>query len=192
VAAAIAWRLGQPLRLVHGIDELGAERVAGGPEDAVYDVLRQAVQRQAQALGAEFAVPVEAMARAGHRDRVVTDAAVDSAAELVVVSSLGRRNQHHWLLGSVAERIAQSSPTPVLVVRTPAVLEAWARGERALRVMVAVEPTATAKAALAWATGLQRIGPCDLDVVHLSLSGPGAPALRRAAGAAARGPGRRG
>jgi nucleotide-binding universal stress UspA family protein len=167
VAAAIARRLGEPLELVHGVDELGAELVAGGPEDAVYDVLRLTARRQAEALAAEYGVPVEATVRAGHRDAVVTDVARERAARLVVVSSLGQRKQHRWLLGSVAERIAQASPAPVLVVRAPAVIEAWARGERTLHVLVAVEPTPTSRVALAWACALGQVGPCDLDVVQL-------------------------
>lgn len=89
VAAAIARRLGEPLELVHGIDELGAELVAGGPEDAVYDVLRLTARRQAEALAAEYGVPVEATARAGHRDAVVTDVAREHERLGLVVPAPG-------------------------------------------------------------------------------------------------------
>ena len=40
-------------------------------------------------------------------------------ASLVVVGSRGRTGLPHILLGSVAERVAQTSPVPVVVVKAP-------------------------------------------------------------------------
>jgi len=40
-------------------------------------------------------------------------------AELIVVGSRGRTGLPHILLGSVAERVAQTSPVPVVVVKAP-------------------------------------------------------------------------
>jgi len=89
-------------------------------------------------------------------------------AKLIVVSSLGARKQHRWLVGSVAERVAQTSSIPVLIVRDSACIEAWSRGERALRTMVGVEIGSTSKAALHWATELQGAGQCDLVLTHVA------------------------
>ena len=48
----------------------------------------------------------------------------------------------------VAERTAESAPVPTLVVRDAAPFEAWARGERALKVFVGVDFSASCAAAL--------------------------------------------
>jgi len=82
--------------------------------------------------------------------------------------TLGEGKQQRWLLGSVAERVAQASTAPVLVVRDGGSLEAWGRGERALRVMVGVELTPTSKAVLQWAGELRAIGPCELLVAQIA------------------------
>jgi nucleotide-binding universal stress UspA family protein len=72
------------------------------------------------------------------------------------------------LLGSTAERLAQASPIPVLIVRDSANLQAWANGDRALRAMVGVEIGSTSKAALRWAVDLRSFIPCELLVAHVA------------------------
>ena len=51
---------------------------------------------------------------------------------------------------------------PVLVVRNAEPFTAWARGQRPLRVMIGVDFSPTADAALEWAIRLRRMGPCDV------------------------------
>jgi hypothetical protein len=87
---------------------------------------------------------------------------------LIVLSSLGVKKQHRWLLGSVAERVAQTSSIPVLIVRDSSSIEAWARGDRVLRAMVGVEIGSTSKAALQWAAKLRAVGRCDLLITHIA------------------------
>ena len=70
-------------------------------------------------------------------------------ARLLVVGSLGRRSDE-WLLGSMAEHAAERAPVPTLVVRSAAPFEAWARGERPLKIFVAFDFTGAAEAALRW------------------------------------------
>jgi hypothetical protein len=50
--------------------------------------------------------------------------------------------------GSVAEHLAVRSPIPALVVRSAVPFEAWARGERRLKILAAFDFTGTAEAAL--------------------------------------------
>ena len=88
---------------------------------------------------------------------------------LVVVGSLGRRKPARWLVGSNAERAAQASPVPVLVVRDAAPFEAWARRARPLRLAVGVELSRTSRAALAWASELVRAGDCVAQLIHVAL-----------------------
>lgn len=49
----------------------------------------------------------------------IVEVAAAIGASLVVVGSRGRTGLPHILLGSVAERVAQTSPVPVVVVKTP-------------------------------------------------------------------------
>ena len=151
VAAALAKRLGVPLRLVHASVIPGMLRT---DED-----LRTEAQRLHGA-GADLTAEVIE----GDADQVLAQAAQQYAARLVVVSSLGRSAPARWLLGSVAERTAESSPVPTLVVRDATPLEAWARGERALKVFVGADFTASSDAALRWIAELREIGPCEVVV----------------------------
>jgi nucleotide-binding universal stress UspA family protein len=184
-AGAIARRLGEPLALVHVIDELGGELAVGGPHDAIFDPLRAELRKKAEELRASMSIDVEPIALQGVADEQLIAIARTAKASLLVVSALGARNQHRWLLGSVAERVAQSSPIPVLVVRDGSSLLAWARGDRPLRVVVGVELSSTSKAALRGAAALRRIGRCDLFVTeivwplgeHLRLGIPGSTPL---------------
>jgi nucleotide-binding universal stress UspA family protein len=168
-AAAIAKRLAVPLKLVHVIDELGAELAAASEDLAIYDPVRRRVQEHANELKSRLGIEVEAIvALSGTAHETLIEIARATGASLIVLAALGSKKQQRWLLGSTAERVAQASPIPVLVVREAASIEAWARGERPLRTMVGVEITATSLAALRWAAGLRELGPCDLQVTQVA------------------------
>src|SRR5262249_17867011 len=86
----------------------------------------------------------------------------------VVVSSLGQIAVSRLLVGSVAERTAENSPVPTLVVRDSAAFEDWARRKRPLKVFVGCDFSATADAALRWVNGLRKIGPCEITVGYVA------------------------
>ena len=165
-AAAIAKRMGAPLKLLHVVDEIGAEQ--DFLNTTVYDNLRSLVDNEAASLAREFGIEVEPIVTPGFADETAVAVADDTHASLLVVGSLGRRKQHRWLVGSVAERIVQGSSTPVLVVRDAARIEAWARGERSLKVMVGVEVSPSSRPALRFVESLRAIGPCDVTVVMVA------------------------
>lgn len=164
VAAIIAQRLGAPLRLVHAVDVPTADPKRGAQDTRE---LEKRLQEASERLRTELAIDVEPLLRTGPPDDTLVELARDLGARLVVVAALGPRRQHRWLLGSVAERVAQSSSVPVLIVRDGSSIERWARGEGPLRVMVAVEHTPESRAALRWAEGLRAIGPCQLHVTQI-------------------------
>ena len=167
-AGAMAWRLNVPLKLVHVIDELGAELAMASGQGGIYDPLRQRLRDQAVEMGTRFGIDVEPIVVAGFAYEKLIEIAVAGQSSLIVVSSLGAKKQPRWLLGSVAERVAQASPIPLLIVRESASIEAWAVGERVLCTMVGVEIGSTSKAALRWAAELRGIGRCDLLVTHVA------------------------
>jgi nucleotide-binding universal stress UspA family protein len=165
----MATRLGVPLRLVH------ASVIPHSP------LTKEHLHTEAQRLrdaGAELTAEVIE----GDADQVLVQAAQQHAARLLVVSSLGRSTPARWLLGSVAERTAESAPVPTLVVRDAAPFEAWARGERALKVFVGADFSASSEAALRWVAELREAGAVEVivgfvdwppeEAARLGVSGP--------------------
>lgn len=167
VAAAMAVRLGEPLELVHAVEEPHAAFLLGSAPSSGDTPLRAALRREAEALRAK-GVEVEELALVGPADEVLVDVARRVQAGLLVVASLGSRTEDRWRLGSVAERTVQTSPIPVLVVRELAPFDAWIRGERRLRVMVGANQSTLSKAAIRWLGELRRVGPCDIVVVRIA------------------------
>jgi nucleotide-binding universal stress UspA family protein len=86
---------------------------------------------------------------------------------LIVVAALGRRRESQWRLGSHAERLAQRSRVPVLVVRAPEALEAWAKGTAPLRIVLGADASLSSEQAMQWVGGLCTLGPCEVTAVHL-------------------------
>jgi len=159
-AAAIARKLSTTLDLVHVVDPaLAAPVELARAQNLAEDLARE--------VGSAYGVTVEVHIKTGNPDEALVDHASARAARLLVVASLGARKQGRWLLGSVAERVAQSAPIPVLVVRQGERLERWINGEAPLRIMVGADRSPRGKAALRWAAGLRAIGPCELLVTEI-------------------------
>jgi nucleotide-binding universal stress UspA family protein len=162
VAAALSTRLGGPLVLVHatGLRIQGSE--ANDAESASF---REHLHEEAERLR-RLGATVEEILSGGAPDEVLVQLAEQRQARLLVVSSLGLRAPTRWLLGSVAERTAESSLVPTLVVRDAAPFESWARGERSLNVFVGVDFTANSDTALRWISELRQIGPCEVVAAY--------------------------
>ncbi len=65
-------------------------------------------------------VPVEARAVQGSPAQVIIQMAKEISADMVVMGTHGRTGISHAVLGSVAEKVVQRAPCPVLVVRQAA------------------------------------------------------------------------
>jgi nucleotide-binding universal stress UspA family protein len=165
-AAAIAARLGEPLDLVHVATTLWAD-VPPSAQVVFMDQARARLEEEVARLRSRHADVRPVLLHGITDDALVTHAA-RTGARLIVVSSVGRRVPGRWLLGSVAERTAQTASTPVLIVRDAAGLIAWAERQRRLRVLVAVDFSATADDAVRWVAGLGAIGGCDVVVAYSS------------------------
>jgi len=164
-AAAIAQSVREPLQLVHVLGKALHELPGLA---ALYEPMRVLLAEQAKKLATEFAVEVEPVVLEGVADERLAEQARAVQARLLVVSALGAREQDHWLLGSVAERVVQRSQTPTLVVREAASIQAWARGERPLRVMLGVDQGQSSKSALHWVETLRTIRPCNVQIVQVA------------------------
>lgn len=164
VAALIAAKVKEPLRLIHVVDAfaagLGARSSPNDPEHARLRVDANGLR----ALGAE----VQEEVLTGHPDEVLASVALQSNARMVIIAAVGTRDPRRWLLGSTAGRTVQGSPVPVLVVRDSAAFEAWLSGERRLRLMIGVDFSASADAGIRWMRQLRDIGPCDVIIEHIA------------------------
>jgi len=166
-AAALTARLKGTLSLVHAMDISRYEL----PSKELMDYLcgsRQArLKKEAERLRRQGATVEEQFLQGSPAVNLVK-AATDSGARLIVVSSLGQIAPSRWFVGSVAERTAQNASVPTLVVRNQKPLEAWARGQRTLNVVVAYDFSESGDAALRWTLFLKEIGPCRITVVYVA------------------------
>lgn len=90
--------------------------------------------------------------------------AEEKAAALLVVASAGHSDHSVLRLGGTSEKTASGATAPVLVVRDAAAFAAWAKGTRALRVVVGADDSPATDSAVRWVSALRAIGPVDLTI----------------------------
>ncbi len=164
VAAALTKRLGTHLVLVHGIDERGEIPAHHWPRLIATD--RPRLTCEGERLRATGAM-VEERLVGGVPDDGVARCAEKADARMIVVASSGMGAVGRWLMGSISERVAETAWVPTLVVRDAAVLEAWLRGERPLKVFVGADFTPISDAALRWVEELTKMAPCEVIVGYV-------------------------
>jgi nucleotide-binding universal stress UspA family protein len=90
------------------------------PQDFWASVKTEAEQnlnRLAEPLRAR-GLPVDVIVREGYPATVIEEEATDQQADLIVIGTRGLSGLKHLLLGSIAERVVQKAPCPVLTVKT--------------------------------------------------------------------------
>lgn len=165
-AAALARRLDEPLVLVHAVERESRTALPAELRDSLCLFERAQLHEELERLRAAKVEVIEDF-RAGKPDAVLVEAAIAQHARLLVVSSHGRKPPGRWVLGSVAERAAEASPVPILVVRAAAPFTGWALGKRRLRVFVGADFSAHSEAVLRWVAWLRQLGRCDILVTYL-------------------------
>ncbi len=165
-AAAIALRSRLPLLLVHVVEKsiLTDEMVA------IHRQFEKSAQEKLvheASLLRDRDVEVRTELIEGHPEAELLRVAARPETRLLVTASLGHIAVSRLLIGSVAERTAEASPVPTLVVRDAKPLIEWAEGRRKLRVFIAGDFTASAEAAIRWVKELQSIGPCEVVLGHV-------------------------
>ncbi len=61
---------------------------------------------------------VESVVREGYAATAIVEEATEIGADLIVIGTHGLSGLKHMLLGSIAERVVQKAPCPVLTVKT--------------------------------------------------------------------------
>ena len=166
LAADIAKRLETDLKLVHVID-VRRQALIPPALPLLFAPVEDMIAARAKKIELDYRISACGVVLEGAADERLAAFAIESRARLVVVSSLGARDQPGVLVGSVAERLAQRSTVPVLVVRDANRIRSWLHGERRLRVMVGVDMGAASRAALRWVQDLRRVAACDLQIVQM-------------------------
>ncbi len=165
VAAAMAKRLETRLVLVH-VDQLQGS-LASDPfvlEAAILQRRRE-LDSEAQRLR-DLGTKVEEKFLSGSASDELVNVTIKSKARLVIVGAVGHGLPRRLLVGSVAERTAEVSPVPTLVVRPGGRLPSWIRGEHVLKILVGYDFSAAGDAALVWVNQLREIGKCQSTVLY--------------------------
>ena len=90
------------------------------PQDFWASVKAEAEQnlgRYAEPLRAR-GLTVETIVREGYPATVIEEEALEQQVDLIVIGTRGLSGLKHLLLGSIAERVVQKAPCPVLTVKT--------------------------------------------------------------------------
>ncbi len=165
-AAAIARRGRLPLLLVHVMEKSPLTGDAVAIHRQLEKSAREKLVHEASVLR-DRDVEVRTELLKGHPEAELLRVAARPESRLVVTASLGHIAVSRLLIGSVAERTAEASPIPTLVVRDAKPLIEWAEGRRTLKVFVAGDFTASAEAAIRWVKELRSIGPCEVVLGHV-------------------------
>jgi universal stress protein A len=114
-AIPFARQFGAELNLLHVVEPYPAV-----PEMAPFDAETTEDGRlELEALRKELgnAVSCSTLVRLGAPPTEITSAARDLDADLIVISTHGRKGLSRMFLGSTAEKVVRSAPCPVLIVR---------------------------------------------------------------------------
>ncbi|MFO0547545.1 MAG: universal stress protein [Polyangiaceae bacterium] len=171
--ADAALRVSAALATATGDEELWLVHALRGGRDASSDLVmeRELAERRLATGVQRFSELGSHAARSsllyGAPASSVAEFGVARNASVIVVSSGGHARSPLRKLGGVSERLALASKNPLLVVRAAEPFEAWLHGDRALRVLVAVDQSSSWEASAALIDRLRRHRPCDVVVAHL-------------------------
>jgi nucleotide-binding universal stress UspA family protein len=162
-AAALATKMKLPMRLLHcGKDWIGEVPMLQPADGAVRAQLKNEADRL-RTTGIE----VTEEFRRGNASIEIISAAEEQPTHLILMGSTGTGKAERWLIGSVAERVAEGATVPTLVVRDPAGLQDWLSDHIPLRLFCGVDFTVSADVALAATVPLLSLGTVELEAAHV-------------------------
>jgi len=164
IAARIAQRRGEKLFLVHVVQPAPTDP-AGDHNDFLISSASTALENTAAELRA-LGIIVETDAVIGSPAHEIVAHAPDDTT-LFVTGARGHSRAAHWLIGSVAERLARIVPHPLLVVRHAHDLNRWLDGVRDLDVLIATDFSVVSDYAMNRASLLGELGRCNADLTYI-------------------------
>jgi nucleotide-binding universal stress UspA family protein len=155
---------------------LGIEPIAGATPIALANTayleadrqrMEDELAREAERLRSAFEIQVKPVLRTGLPDQELVRIVEENEADLLVVASLGRRAASTWRFGSVADRLSQSAPVPLLIVRDAHPFERWANEGLRLAVALALGTGKPTRAAGEVVRALGKLGEMVVTEVHV-------------------------
>jgi nucleotide-binding universal stress UspA family protein len=165
IAAAMARKLETKLVLVH-VDQLLGTLVPNPLLLEAATLQRRADLHDEARRLRDLETNVEEKLLAGSGFEELVTAVTTSKARLIVVGAVGHGLGRRLLVGSVAERTAEHSPVPTLVVRPGGRLASWIRGEHSLKVLIGYDFSPASDTALNWVNQLREIGKSEVTVLY--------------------------
>ena len=167
-AAAMAGRFHKPLTLLHVADQFNAHCDTRAEATRYLQPAREKLKHAIESAASSLERVSGEVLHGQYAEDALVDFAAKNPVDLLVVSAVSKTAYDRWTLGSVSEEISEAAPVPTLTVRSAKPFEAWARGERALRVFVAADFSTSSDAALHWVGKLKEIGPCEVVLGHVN------------------------
>ena len=161
----MARRLGTELVLVHVEEFYGLAPVEPKLFAEALSGKRTALDQEATRLRSLGTQVKDKLLSGSTFDQLVT-AAREATARFIVVGAVGHGLARRLFVGSVAERTAESSPIPTLIVRPGGRLASWIGGEHALNILVGYDFSDASDAALGWVNELGKIGKLETNVLY--------------------------
>lgn len=149
IAARLAQRLGESLRLVHVVEEPALSHQ--------HEPLRLRLKEEAERLQNLCGAKVEVQLAAGSVDEVLARIAEMEVATALIV---GSRPQH-------LPHFPGNSPVPFFLLREAHRLKSWLQDQAPLRILIGADAGHAATAARAFGARLASLGRCTVDVVHV-------------------------
>jgi nucleotide-binding universal stress UspA family protein len=167
-AAAVAGRFHKPLKLLHVADQFNIHCDTKAEATRYLQPAREKLKHEIESASSNLERVSGEVLHGQYAEDALVDFASKNPVDLLVVSAVSKTAFDRWTLGSVSEEISEAAPVPTLTVRSAKPFEAWARGERALRVFVAADFSPSSDAALHWVGKLREIGPCEVVLGHVN------------------------
>jgi nucleotide-binding universal stress UspA family protein len=168
-AAAMAARVDATLVLVHALDLGPAFLIPAKRRRILFGVAEAQLDTEAHRLRMHGATVESMILESGWAVEAILEFIRAEPPAFLVLASGRKSALDRWTLGSVSDAVAQSAPCPVLVVRDPTSLIAWAHGHVRLKILAALDHESCSENALRWIASLQAIGPCEVTACHVDL-----------------------
>ena len=166
VAAQLAARMQVDLHLCHALAGWWVGEVDVEEQATLVEFKRRELEEQAVTLSREGAT-VHVRVESDTAEKSLLHVAQQISAQLLIFGATGRDETAGRPVGSTADRLAQRSHIPSLVVRRVEPFQAWLARDRPLKVLVGVDFDLVSDEAWQWAQNLGHIAPIELIGAHI-------------------------
>lgn len=161
-AAGIARTSGGTLQVLFAVGEHLSEgkAISAAKQEAIEHVQRIVDTLNTNGVNAEALVVEEEPGEA------IITRATDGSADLLVIATHGRSGLGKLIYGSVTEKVIAATTTPLMVIPAQFAAPVWSR-DRKFRIVVPLDGSPTAEAALPVATDLARLYGAEIVLMRV-------------------------